>query len=81
MINTNSSNQNLKTLLSGKNPQEVASQLLMNNTNPIFVNLIKMAQNGDTKGVEKFARNVFKERGRNYDEEFNNFLNQFGLKK
>lgn len=77
----NNSNPNLKTLLSGKNPQEVASQLLMNNTNPIFGNLIKMAQNGDTKGVEEFARNVFKERGRNYDEEFNNFLNQFGLKK
>lgn len=73
----NSSNPNLKTLLSGKNPQEVASQLLMNNTNPIFGNLIKMAQNGDTKGVEEFARNVFKERGRNFDEEFSEFMHNF----
>lgn len=70
----NSSNKNLKTLLSGKNPQEVASQLLMNNTNPIFGNLIKMAQNGDTKGVEEFARNVFKERGRDFDEEYSKFM-------
>lgn len=73
----NSSNPNLKTLLSGKNPQEVASQLLMNNTNPIFGNLIKMAQNGDTKGVEEFARNVFKERGRDFDKEFSQFMSNF----
>lgn len=73
----NNSNPNLKTLLSGKNPQEVASQLLMNNTNPIFGNLIKMAQNGDTKGVEEFARNVFKERGRDFDEEYSKFMSNF----
>lgn len=73
----NNSNPNLKTLLSGKNPQEVASQLLMNNTNPIFGNLIKMAQNGDTKGVEEFARNVFKERGRDFDKEFSQFMSNF----
>lgn len=73
----NNSNPNLKTLLGGKNPQEVASKLLMNNTNPIFGNLIKMAQNGDTKGVEEFARNVFKERGRNFDEEFSQFMSNF----
>lgn len=70
----NNSNPNLKTLLSGKNPQEVASKLLMNNTNPVFGNLIKMAQNGDTKGVEEFARNVFKERGRDFDEEYSKFM-------
>lgn len=73
----NNSNPNLKTLLSGKNPQEVASKILMNNTNPIFGNLIKMAQNGDTKGVEEFARNVFKERGRDFDKEFSQFMSNF----
>ena len=73
----NNSNPNLKTLLSGKNPQEVASKLLMNNTNPIFGNLIKMAQNGDIKGVEEFARNVFKERGRDFDKEFSQFMSNF----
>ncbi len=73
----NNSNPNLKTLLGGKNPQEVASQLLMNNTNPIFVNLIKMAQNGDTKGLENFARNLLKGQGRNYDEEFSQFMSNF----
>ena len=73
----NNSNPNLKTLLSGKNPQEVVSQLLMNNTNPIFGNLIKMAQNGDTKGLENFARNLLKGQGRNYDEEFSQFMSNF----
>ena len=73
----NNSNPNLKTLLSGKNPQEVASQLLINNTNPIFGNLIKMAQNGDIKGVEEFARNVFKERGLDFDKEFSQFMSNF----
>lgn len=60
----------LKGLInSGKNPQEIAMQMLGNNNNPIFNNLIMMAQKGDYKGVENVARNIFKQQGRDLDKE------------
>ena len=60
----------LKGLInSGKSPQEIAMQMLGNNGNPIFNNLIMMAQKGDYKGVENVARNIFKQQGRDLDKE------------
>lgn len=49
----------------------------MNIQNPMIGNLITMAKKGDTKSVENFARNMFKERGRDFDKEFNEFKNKF----
>lgn len=51
------------------NPREIALQILKGNNNPIIGNLIKMADNGDFKGVETVARNIFKEQGRDFDNE------------
>ena len=45
--------------------------------NPFFNNLIDMANNGNKKGVEEIARNLFKEKGLNFDKEFNNFMSNF----
>lgn len=45
----------------------------MNINNPILNNVITMAQNGDTKGVETFARNICKQKGLDFDTEFNKF--------
>lgn len=60
----------LKGLInSGKSPQEIAMQMLGNNSNPIFNNLVMMAQKGDYKGVENVARNIFKQQGRDLDKE------------
>ena len=60
----------LKGLInSGKSPQEIAMQMLGNNGNPIFNNLVMMAQKGDYKGVENVARNIFKQQGRDLDKE------------
>lgn len=70
MIN---SNQYMKALFgSGKNPRQIAMQLLGNTNNPIINNLVSMAQNGDYKGVETIARNILKEQGRDYDLEMKN---------
>ena len=44
-----------------------------NNSNPMVSNLIQMAKNGDSKGVEQFARNAFKEQGRDLDKELSQF--------
>ena len=39
-------------------------------------NLIQMAQKGQTKEVEEFAKNLFKEQGRDFDKEFSEFMTQ-----
>lgn len=71
----------LKNLMSaGKSPEQLVKQLVNNNNNPIINNLVKMASNGDYQGVENFARNMFKEQGRNFDDEmkqFQNLINNF----
>lgn len=59
------------------NPQQLVMQMIEKNTNPMVGNLIKMAKEGNTKGVEEFARNVCKERGRNFDDEFSKFMSNF----
>lgn len=73
----NNSMEMIKTIMSNKNPQQVIQNMISNNTNPMLNNLINMAQNGDTKGVESFARNIFKEKGRDFDKEFSDFMNNF----
>lgn len=56
-----------------KNPQEYVLGMLSTNTNPMIKNLVEMAKKGDSKGVEKFARNFFKERGEDFDKIMSNF--------
>lgn len=59
------------------NPQEMVMKILQQNANPMLNNLIKMAQEGDSKGIENFARNVCKERGKDFDKEFTQFMSRF----
>ena len=58
-------------MLQGFTPQGILSKL--NITNPMLSNIITMAQNGDTKGVETFARNICKQKGLDFDTEFTKF--------
>lgn len=58
-------------MLQGMTPKGILSK--MNINNPILNNIMNMAQNGDTKGVENFARNICKQRGLDFDTEFNKF--------
>lgn len=68
----------IKTFInSGKTPQEMVNNILQNNNNPMVQNLVKMAKNGDRKGVEDFARNLYKEQGRDFDKEFGEFMKNF----
>lgn len=60
---------------SGGNPQELLMKALMgNNSNPLINNLVQMAKSGNSQGVETFARNFFKEKGRDFDKEFADFM-------
>ena len=59
----------------GGNPQQLLMKAIAgNNSNPMINNLIQMARNGNTQGIETFARNFFNEKGRDFDKEFAEFM-------
>lgn len=67
----------IKGMMGINNPKDMAMKMLKNNTNPIFSNLIDMANKGDSKGVEEFARNICKEKNIDFDKQFGEFMNNF----
>ena len=67
----------IKGMMGISNPKDIVMKLLSQNNNPIFNNLIEMANKGDTKGVENFARNICKEKNIDFDKEFGNFTDMF----
>ena len=69
--------QFMNMLKSIKNPKEVVINMIKSNNNPMLKNLVEMAEKGDTKSVENFARNFYAQRGRDFDKEFNNFKDMF----
>ena len=65
----------------GGNPQQMVMNMLqsMGGNNPMMANVLNMAQSGNTKQIEQFARNICKERGVSFDDEFAKFRRQTGL--
>lgn len=72
----------IQMIKQGKNPQQLMMSILEGSaaSTPIGANLLQLAKNNDTKGIEKFARNVFQSRGLDYDKEFNSLKNTLGIK-
>lgn len=62
------------------NIKQIVMGMIKNNCNPIMKNLIEMAEKGNTKEVEMFARNLMKEQGKDFDKEFAQFQQSFNLK-
>lgn len=60
-----------------KNPKEAVISMVKSNNNPMIKNLVEMAENGNSKGVEDFARNLYAQQGRDFDKEFNEFMSNF----
>lgn len=70
--------ETIKSFMSkGTNPQQMIMNM-MGNQNPMINNLVNMAKEGNTKGIEDFARNFFKEKGRDFDSEYKDFMNKLG---
>ena len=67
----------LKGMMGIGNPKDMVMKMLKNNTNPIFANLTQMMEKGDDKGIEQFARNMCKEKGIDFDKQFNEFMSNF----
>ena len=70
----------MKGMMGNINPKNMVMNMLKGNTNPIFAKLIEMANKNDVKGLENFARNYMKDKGRDYDKEFNDFKSMFNGK-
>lgn len=69
-------------LKNGANPQQLVMQLLqgeMGNT-PMGQNLLSLAQQGDSAKIEEIARNICKQKGVDFDQEFIAFKNMLGVK-
>ncbi len=52
----------------GMTPQAMIQNMVKGN--PVVSNLMSMAQNGKDQDLENFARNMFKDKGRDFDKEF-----------
>lgn len=71
----------LQMIRSGKNPEQLMMDFLQNQMagSPMGDSLIQLAQRKDSQGIEQFARNYFKQQGKDFDTEFNVFRKMFGL--
>ena len=68
-------------MMKNGNPEQMMMSMLEQSAqnNPILENLLKMAKNNDSEGIESYVRNVAREKGIDYDKEFNSFKQMFGL--
>ena len=66
----------------GQNPQQIMLNLLEQeaSSTPLGKNLIELAKQNKTAEIEQIARNLARERGIDYDKEFNAFKQKLGLK-
>lgn len=73
--------QFIQLMKSGGNPQQMVMNMLQqqNTDNPMMKNILDLAQKKDSQGLENIARNICKERGLDFDKEFNSFKSNFGL--
>ena len=72
--------QFMSMLKSIKNPKEAVINMIKSNNNPMLKNLVEMAEKGQNDKIEEFARNLFREQNKDFDQEFNNFKSMFNGK-
>lgn len=69
-------------LVKSGNPQQMVMSMLEQNANQgnaVAANLMQLARQGNTREIEQIARNIAKEKGVDFDKEFNSFKQMFGL--
>lgn len=75
-------NQLIRMIKNGYNPQQLMLNVLegrMKGT-PMGDNLLNLIRTGRTDEIEKIARNLVNQQGRDFDKEFEAFKSQYGLK-
>lgn len=73
--------QLMQMIKGGGNPQQFVMNMLQQQAgnNPMMANLLNLAKENKTGDIEQIARNMLKEQGRDFDKEFANFRQSFGL--
>lgn len=73
--------QIMQFIQKGGNPQQFMMNMLeqQSGNNPMMANLLNLAKENRTSDIEQIARNMLKEQGKDYDKEFANFKQMFGL--
>ena len=73
-------NRLIQMIRQGQNPQQLMLSVLEGQAgSPMGRNLLNLARNGQTSEIEKIARNLCKERGMDFDQEFMKFRQMFGI--
>ena len=80
-MNSNMNPMQLMQMLKSGNPQSFVFQMLEQNAqnNPFFANILQLAKNNKTSEIEQIAINMCKEKGIDFNKEFNSFKNNLGL--
>lgn len=73
--------QIISLMKNGGNPQQMVLSMLEQQTenNPFAANLLQLAKGNKSGEIEHIARNLAKEKGIDFDTEFNNFKKTLGL--
>ena len=73
--------QIISLMKNGGNPQQMVLSMLEQQTekNPFAANLLQLAKGNKSGEIEQIARNLAKEKGIDFDTEFNNFKKTLGL--
>lgn len=73
--------QMMQFIRNSGNPQQLMMNMLeqQSGNNPMIANLLNLAKANKTSDIEQVARNLLKEQGKDYDKEFANFKQMFGL--
>lgn len=68
-------------MVKNNNPEQMVMSMLQQSTstNPIARNILSLAQQGDYQQIEQIVRNMAREKGIDFDKEFNNFKQMFGF--
>ena len=72
----------IQAIKNGQNPQQLMLNILQNNmsSSPFGANLLSLAQQGNTREIEKIVRNIARQRGVDFDQAFPAFVQSLGLK-
>jgi hypothetical protein len=67
----------IQMIKQGKNPEQLMMDFLQKQMGDSP--LLGMAQRRDGRGIEQFARNYYKQQGKDFDKEFQAFRQMFGI--
>lgn len=79
MPNNNMLMQFMQMVKGGGNPMQMIMNMIQQSSGGQSNPLLDMAQKGDAKGIENFARNYCQSQGIDFDKEFANFRQMLGM--